>query len=262
MPLSTDMINVALFLFAEQNVMIKRLIYKSEKHKRGQSFLELSFVLLILALVLAGVVEYGFMINNYLHVLGGSREAARVYNSYSAFNPDGTTINAFYYRTVEQAATTMSPVMLDPSLGDDIIVSVFSVAGASVRRFPLVGGGASSNGWSLCANYAEYKAPYAAQGKLPPPELSADGWNHCPAHGSRLSDAEISERIGAGPHASQSGLLLVEILYNYPQILKLPLFTNSDFFGVKFSIIPDPIPLYVYTIMPISSAEPTQGYGP
>jgi hypothetical protein len=37
----------------------------------------------------------------------------------------------------------------------------------------------------------------------------------------------------------------------------MPLFSNGDFFGTKFAIIPDPIPLYVYTIMPISSAEAT-----
>jgi hypothetical protein len=41
---------------------------------------------------------------------------------------------------------------------------------------------------------------------------------------------------------------VVEIFYNYPQLLKLPVLT---------SIVPDPIPLYLYSVMPISSAEPT-----
>ena len=59
--------------------------------------------------------------------------------------------------------------------------------------------------------------------------------------------------------APNAGVLLVEIYYNYPQLLKLPVFSNSSFLGVRFSLIPDPIPVYVYTIMPISSAEPTQG---
>jgi len=33
---------------------------------------------LILALLLTGMVEFGFLLNNYLHVLDGSREAARL----------------------------------------------------------------------------------------------------------------------------------------------------------------------------------------
>jgi hypothetical protein len=48
----------------------------------------------------------------------------------------------------------------------------------------------------------------------------------------------------------------VEIYYNYPQLLKL--LSNNGFMGVTYSILPDPVPLYVYTIMPISAAEPTQ----
>jgi hypothetical protein len=48
--------------------------------------------------------------------------------------------------------------------------------------------------------------------------------------------------------APGSGVLLVEIYYNYPQMLKLPVFEQ---------VIPDPIPVYTYTIMPIFSAEPT-----
>jgi hypothetical protein len=53
--------------------------------------------------------------------------------------------------------------------------------------------------------------------------------------------------------APNTGVVLVEIFYNYPQILKLPVLTT---------ILPDPIPLYVYTIMPLSAAEPTQTSAP
>jgi len=57
--------------------MIKRLSSRIRRNKRGQSFIELMFVTLILALLLAGVVEFGFLMNNYLHVVDGAREAAR-----------------------------------------------------------------------------------------------------------------------------------------------------------------------------------------
>jgi hypothetical protein len=42
-------------------------------------------------------------------------------------------------------------------------------------------------------------------------------------------------------------VLLVEIFYNYPQKLRLPVFTQ---------LVPDPIPVYVYAIMPLPAAEP------
>jgi hypothetical protein len=48
--------------------------------------------------------------------------------------------------------------------------------------------------------------------------------------------------------AEWTGVLLVEILYKYPQLLKLPVLT---------SVVPELIPLYVYTMMPNSAAEPT-----
>jgi hypothetical protein len=49
------------------------------------------------------------------------------------------------------------------------------------------------------------------------------------------------------PTAPPSGLVIVEIFYNYQQVLGLPLF--ADFLN--------PIPVYTYSAMPLSSAEPT-----
>jgi hypothetical protein len=243
---------------SEQVKMINRLFSQSKRNRRGQSFVELMLVVLILMLMLAGVVEFSFMINSYIHVLDGSREAARVNNKFKAFDPTTwASDDFFYFQTSEQAASTMSPVVLNPNLGDDIIISVISLKGSSIRRYPLLADmSSSSNGWSLCGNYANYVAYYAEEGTSVLPELSDPGWNSCPSHESRLTNAEITAR--AGPAAMQSGLLVVEIIYNYSQILKLPIFSNGDFFGTKFSIVPDPLPLYIYTIMPMSSAEPTQ----
>lgn len=51
----------------------------------------------------------------------------------------------------------------------------------------------------------------------------------------------------------ESGVLLVEVYYNYAQILKLPVFEQ---------VIPDPILVYNYAVMPLSSAEPTPTPGP
>jgi hypothetical protein len=50
--------------------------------------------------------------------------------------------------------------------------------------------------------------------------------------------------------APGSGIVLVEIYYNYPQLLKLPVFEQ---------VLPDPMLVYAYSFMPLSSAAPTPG---
>jgi hypothetical protein len=190
--------------------MQKRSVKRSDKNKRGQSFVELSLVLLVLAMILAGVVEFGFLMNNYLHVLDGAREGARFSANSVAFNDDGSSILSFYENTATQVENVMRPVLLNSAAGDDVVISVFSVAGLSVARFP------DSDGWSKYGN-----------------------------HTSNFTTAEVVSMLDA--LAPPSGILLVELFYNYPQVLNLPLF--SDFLN--------PIPVYTYSVMPLSSAEPT-----
>jgi hypothetical protein len=236
---------------SRKNGMLKHFLSRIDRKPRGQSFVELMLVVSILMLILAGVVEFGFLLNNYLHVLDGTREAARFSNTSVAFDPKTYAINElFYYYTAVQAANTMEPIRLDPAKGDDIIVSVLSVAGTSVVRRP------SATGWSLCANYTGFVDYFWTNDPNHPIDplqsvsaisagLADPNWYSCPVHASHLSDADIQARLDA--NAPNAGVLIVEILYNYPQLLKLPVFSN---------FLPDPILTYVYTIMPISSAEP------
>jgi Tfp pilus assembly protein PilE len=236
--------------------VFNRFILTARRSSRGQSFVELMLVLVILALLLAGVVEFGFLMNNYLHVLDGAREAARYSSSAIAFDDSRSYIEEFYYYTAVEAATTMTPVRLDPLNGDDIVISVLSVSGTTVVRNP------TANGWSLCANYTDFvNYLWAHDANHPtdplqsvPAALADENWYTCASNPSHLSDATIQSRLIAD--APNAGVLLVEVLYNYSQILKLPVFSHSEFMGVDFSLIPDPMPLYVYSIMPLSSAEP------
>jgi Flp pilus assembly protein TadG len=238
--------------------LFKRILTRFRRQPRGQSFVELMLVVVILALLLAGVVEYGFMLNNYLHVVDGAREAARYASSDNPFlmNTDGSIANfynaPFYYKATAKAAITMDPqVTLHPANADDIVISVLSVTSGNLPvRFPS----SDPNGWSLCAHYAAFAAYFPS---LTPPEpvpvqLSDSNWSSgCTVHTSQLTSANIQSRMDAA--APNTGVVLVEIYYNYPQLLKLPVLT---------SIVPDPIPLYVYTIMPLSAAEPTQTPAP
>jgi len=74
----------------------------------------------------------------------------------------------------------------------------------------------------------------------------------CRVRNSQFSPTDITSKLN-GLVPPNSGVVLVEIFYNYPQVLKLPVFTN---------VLPDPIPLYVYSLMPVSAAEPTENPTP
>jgi hypothetical protein len=218
--------------------MIKRFFSRIKTNKHGQSFVELMLVTLILALMLSGVVEFGYLLNSYLKVLDGTREGARYSNMGIAFEIDpfsGLYVSRqdFYVYTAIQTMRVMSPVVLNGNRGDDIVISVFTVAGSSIVRWPE----GLSDGWNLCENRLD---------PLLSTDLSLSNWNTCSHRHSHFTTAQVLALMDAS--APGSGVLLVEVYYNYPQILKLPVFEQ---------VIPDPILLYTYSIMPLSSAEPT-----
>jgi hypothetical protein len=208
---------------------------QTKKHPRGQSFVELALVMMILLLMLAGVVEFGYLLNSYLKVLDGAREGARYMNAGEAFNASGVTYQSFYVYTAIEAMRVMAPIPLKGNNGDDIVVSVFTVAGSSIRRWP----DGLDYGWSVCNNKDD--ALFQTYN-----DLIVDDWSGCTPKNSHFSTTQVLALTDAT--APDTGILLVEVYYNYPQILKLPIFSQ---------VIPDPIPVYTYSVMPLSSAEPT-----
>ncbi len=246
---------------------MKRLFLINRKGgKRGQSLVELALVLLILALILVGVIEYGFVLNNYLHVLDASREGARfssnsvpftsIYDPVTKTNKLYPSIpnEGFYVQTVAQVAQVLEPLLLQPSLdpnsSDDVVISVFSESytgtgpygGYTIERFP------NGSGWSLCQNFNQVENWF--HGLTPPQSVPTDldrGWSgNCVHRNSRFSAGDIQTRLDSS--APGTGILLVEIFYHYHQIMKLPVVT---------AVVPDPINVFTYSIMPIGSAEPT-----
>jgi hypothetical protein len=221
--------------------MSKQIVVTSRTRQRGQSFVELMLVVLILALMVSGVVEFGYLLNSYLKVLDGTREGARYSNMDVAFIyddalPGYVSVQSFYVNTAIQAMRVMSPIVLNGNRGDDIVISVFTISGSSIVRWPL----GYAFGWNLCDN----RLDPVVQSETNIFQIA--NWNTCIAKRSHFSDAQIQALMDAS--APASGVLLVEAYYNYPQILKLPVFSQ---------IIPDPIPVYTYSIMPLTSAEPT-----
>jgi hypothetical protein len=191
---------------------------KARKRETGQSFVELSLVIVFLMIFVAGVIEFGYMLNNYLNLVDASREAVRYSSDFDPFLDTCTSVpptpdcldENFFNQTMELTEDVLAPVLLDAAKGDDVVISVFSVGDGVYIRYP-----------------------------------DDDGWAANKLESTRLSNAEVQSRLDSS--APPTGVLLIEIFYHYPQILKLPIFTV---------FVRDPVPVYVYSIMPLSAAEP------
>jgi hypothetical protein len=190
--------------------MRKIFAKNADKNEKGQSFVELSLVVVFLMIFVAGIVEFGFMLNNYLNLVDASREAVRYSSNFDPFDEVGNLDTDFFVQTGNLTEEIMAPLVLDPARGDDIVISFFSVGSGVYIRYPNI------DGWSVYGNQV-----------------------------SKLTDAEIQSRLDNS--APPTGVLLIEIFYNYPQVLKLPVFTV---------FVQDPMPVYVYAIMPLAAAEP------
>jgi hypothetical protein len=172
--------------------------FRFRQARKGQSFIELALVLTLILLLLSGVIEFGALLNEYINVVDGAREGAR----WGAGGDDPfirTTLpfqnNATYYTNIDQiiegdtpGGGALAPIALNPANHDDIVISVFSISGTQVERFP--------NG-----NY----------------------WSKYHQQASTFSNAQIQTRLDGS--APDTGMVLVEIFYHYYQILAMPWFT-------------------------------------
>jgi hypothetical protein len=227
-------------------------------HKsKGQSLVEIAIAFPVIIMLLSGLVEFGFMLNYYLSLMDATREAARTFNNFDPFE-DGKILgncqcpatlcpneaaedridadcdrNNFYKGVEGMVLDNLQPrdlnqdgvidaedkrkdssrkIILERAT-DDVIVSVFSVrSGIIQQRFPGIEG--------------------------------EDKWFGNQT--SRLTRDEIQSRLISG--APDTGILLVEVFYNYHQVLALPWLAP---------FVPDPMMLHGYTVMPLPAAEPT-----
>lgn len=218
---------------------------KQRKQPSGQGLVELTLVLPVLIIVVSSLIEFGFMLNQYMGLIDAARNAARFGSDGSYYVADSDRVcktTQDYFRQLgclvsaelrqerpfvamndNSTPNDFSDDYLDPNRGDDVVISVFSISQGSPAtvddRFP------NGSGWS----YAQDLLSYGIRN-----------------HDSAFSDAEVESKLDSG--APSTGLLLVEIFYSYEQLLKLPWIT---------AFIPEMMPLHVYTFMPLSSAEPT-----
>jgi hypothetical protein len=174
--------------------------------------------------LMAGMVEFGNLLNQYINLVDGAREGARFASNDDPFEAGNyeaffgkvyETVQGRYEDGVQVSKGAINPIILTKANHDDIVVTFFSVTtnpstGAkSIVRFQSAAG----------SRYNEKT--------------------------SRFTNGQILAMVDG--YAPNTGLLLVEVFYSYHQILRLFSFTG----------IPDPVEVHAYSIMPLSSAEPT-----
>ena len=223
--------------------IIGRLITRMKRIKRsGQSLVEFAVLLPILLLMIAGLIEFGFMLNVYLDLIDSARETARflanddpVHAADGSFdpNPFGTPEpKGFYDRGFAMAYNTLhqaGQVDLDNTT-DDVVISVF-----------VVDDGAVSQRWP--AHVGPYGTCSAGNGG----DLGFMLYCHHPSDFD--SDAMINSRLANLSNVPpDSAVVLVEIYYDYHMVIGLTWIQP---------FVPDPVTLHAYSIMPVPKAEPT-----
>ncbi|MCX7842956.1 MAG: pilus assembly protein [Clostridia bacterium] len=98
---------------------------KYYENTRGQSVVETALVLPLIILILAGIIDFGLLFNNYLVISNASREAARlaaVGASDSAIN--SSIINAARSLDQNLMTVTITPSQSSRKKGDEISVLI------------------------------------------------------------------------------------------------------------------------------------------
>ena len=212
---------------------------KKNMRRRGQSFVEFAILLPLILIMLSGLIEFGFLLNENLDLIDAALEVARfaadedpIRDDAGNFDPNPATTPepaGFYTRlwsNTDRALDMGGQIALDP-VEDDVVVSLFAVNFGTVsQRYPLaVGAQGGENGWQRWGNDTSKFGSADIQG-IVTDSIASNG----------------------GFITPNTGVVLVEIFYDYHMIMGLPWIR---------AFVPDPVPLHVYAIMPNAALEPT-----
>ena len=271
---------------------------------KGQSLVELALAMPVLLILLTGLLEFGFALNQYLNALDAAREGARYAADGDPTSRDTVVVGGvtvvtdtvpigaskdYYLLASTVAQNTMAPVPLNPAT-DDIVVSIFRVLSGKVYgRWPYCGGQGfaydttnqacpndppylANNAWpetqgewhqwgrgDQCGDKSASSLDQTGQGvrhygcdspaDLGPgytPYSTCDPKTDFTCNPSHFTSDQIQALLD--PTAPNTAVVLVEVFYNYNQLLKVPWIT---------AFVPDPQRLHSYTIIPVPAAEPS-----
>jgi hypothetical protein len=212
------------------------------KKDQGQSMVELALLFPVLLILLSGLIEFGFILNQYLSLMDAARNAARfasdgLFYETSDANRDCATTTHFYWQTaclVNQELRAEAPTLklhdngtpdydaddyLDPTVGNDILITAFEFTKdvGITARYP----GESWYSYAIDLGVSSDKV-------------------------SRFTSDDITDSM-VSIDAPSTGYVLVEIFYYYDHLLALPWIT---------AVVDNPLLLHSYAIMPLPSAEP------
>jgi hypothetical protein len=262
---------------------LRNLITPNKKTRSGQSLVEMALALPVMLIMISGLIEFGFALNQYLNTLDAAREGARFVSDLDPLdrdltgtvpgiptNTDCATTGDFYMLAACVANRTMEPVDFFTGT-DDVVISVFRVlSGTVIDRWPNCEPSLSNDcpfdpptfpetmgEWHLfgrgnaCGNGLDDDGDTfvddgcGAIGAVGASEF-CDQNTDVTCHPSRLDIATVQSKIDTT--APDSAVVLVEVFYAYPHVLQLPWITP---------FVPNPLPLHTYTILPLPQAEPS-----
>ncbi len=224
----------------------------------GQSFVELAIVLPLLLFLLISFVEIGAIIYNYLSLLDVVREAARfaadrdpeVLNGDMSNYPISACEDDALHYYLDTACVVIGTnfnkdITLNPAT-DDIAISIFTIDNNVVAdRKPHD----ADRVWSLYSDNWTKNCDGSFRSNTPFfPQLPGDSWvtYSTPTAGPGTPTPGAGTVVPGGP--TDKGIVLVEIYYCHHQLLNLPLIS---------SLIPNPVPLHAFAVMPAPLAAPT-----
>lgn len=206
------------------------MVKKVRQKIKGQSIVEFTILLPLLLMLLSSLVEFGFAINEYLDLIDTTRETARFLSDQDPFTDESLTMDEnFYLDGVDEMETTIQRagwITLDPSV-DDLVITVYSVTStSSLQRYPAEFSDSRCGGAQNGGNY---------------------GWRRYCKKSTEFTDSDVLNRISSISSAPNTGIVLVEIFYDYHMKLGLPWVAG---------IVGDTITLHAYSFAPNAAAEP------
>ncbi len=217
---------------------------KTAHHARppsGQTYVELALLVPLLLVMLAGLVEVGFVVFGYLNLLDLTREAARFASvrDFESATAGEASLDECANNTLDYYKDTAC-FFIDPELNPyvpisntnyaDVVVTVFTVSSSGSITSTNIIRHPDADGWSLYG----------------------DNWKKdCDGNTIRdepfFTDEEIKENFISGA-PNNRGYVLVEAYVCYDQMLHFPIISE---------VIPSPFRLHAYSMMPAPEAIPT-----
>ncbi len=237
---------------------MNRKHFRSSGKSSGQSFVELAIVLPVLLFLLIAFVEVGAVIYNYLSLLDVVREAARfaadrdpevLTGDMSNYPISACEDSALHYyldtACVVIGTNFNQDISLDPTR-DDLTISIFTIDNNVVAdRKPNDGDGV----WSLYGDNWTKNCD-GTPGSTTPffPQVVGNNWVSiaAPTSGPGTATVGPGTTVPGGP--TDKGIVLVEIYFCHDQLLNLPVISD---------LLPNPVPLHAFAVMPAPMAAPT-----